>query len=68
MKLALNLSFILFALSTFNYKSYSLTNYQINQICKKEKKTSSCIKNLKMKRYNLRKGNLIEIPVIPNKR
>ena len=68
MKLALNLSFILFALSTFNYKSYSLTNYQINKICKKEKRTSSCIKNLKEKRYNLQKGNLIEIPVIPYKR
>ena len=68
MKLALNLSFILFALLTFNDKSYSLTNYQINKICKKEKRTSSCIKNLKEKRYNLQKGNLIEIPVIPNKR
>ena len=68
MKLALNLSFILFALLTFNDKSYSLTNYQINKICKKEKRTSSCIKNLKEKRYNLQKGNLIEIPVIPYKR
>ena len=68
MKLVLNLSFILFASLTFNDKSYSLTNYQINKICKKEKRTSSCIKNLKEKRYNLQKGNLIEIPVIPYKR
>ncbi len=68
MKLALNLSLIVFALLIFNNKSFSLTNYQINKICKKEKRVSTCKKILQEKRYNLQKGNLIEIPVIPYKR
>ena len=65
MKLALNLSFFLFALLTFGNKSFSLTDYQIRKICNKEKRQLSCIKNLKEKRYFLQKGNKIEIPVIP---
>tara|TARA_B100000945_G_scaffold242348_1_gene198474 strand:+ start:311 stop:520 length:210 start_codon:yes stop_codon:yes gene_type:complete len=67
MKLALNLSFFLFALLAFGNNSFSLTDYQIRKICKKEKREFSCIKNLKEKRYYLQKGNLIEIPVIPYK-
>ena len=51
----------------FVQKSFSLTNYQITQICKKEKRASTCIKNLREKRDNLEKGNLIKIPVIPYK-
>ena len=71
MKLALNLFlsfFTLFTLFTFVQKSFALTNYQIIQICKKEKKTSTCIKKLQDKRSKLQKGNLIEIPVIPHKK
>ena len=68
MKLALNLYLSLFTLFTFVQKSFSLTNYQITQICKKEKSSSTCIKKLHDKRYNLQKGNLIEIPVIPHKK
>ena len=68
MKFALNLFLTLFVLLTIHDKAFSLTNYQINKICKKEKKASTCIKNLKEKRYNLQKGKLIEIPVIPYKR
>ena len=68
MKLALNLSLTLIALLIFHDKSLSITNYQINKICKKEKRVSICEKNLQEKRQNLRKGNLIEIPVIPYKR
>ena len=68
MKLALNLSLTLFALLIFNEKSYSLTNYQINKICKEERRVSTCKKKLQEKRYNLQKGKLIEIPVIPYKR
>ena len=49
-------------------KSFSLTNYQIKRICKKEKWELTCIKNLQEKRSNLQKGNLIEIPVVPYKR
>ena len=65
MKLALNLSIILFALIIFGDKSLSLTDFQIRRICKKEKRELACIKILKEKRFNLQKGNLIEIPVIP---
>jgi len=68
MKLALNLSLSLLALFTFSDESFSLTDYQIKKICKKEKMKSTCIKNLQDKRSNLQKGNLIEIPVIPFKR
>ena len=68
MKLALNLFLTLFSLFIFNDKLLSLTNYQINKICKKEKRSVSCIKNLQQKRNNLQKGNLIEIPVLPYKR
>ena len=68
MKLALNLFLSLFVFFAFDDRSYSLTNYQIKQICKKEKRISTCIKNLKEKKYNLEKGNLIEIPVVPYKR
>ncbi len=65
MKLALNLSIFLFALVIFGDKSFSLTDFQIRKICKKEKRELACIKILKEKRINLQKGNLIEIPVIP---
>mgnify|MGYP001241353641 CR=1 FL=1 len=68
MKLALNLSFLLFTILTFGDKSLSITDYQIKKICKKEKRESICIKNLREKKYNLEKGNFIEIPVIPYKR
>ena len=68
MKLALKISLLLFVLHTFGYKSFSLTEYEIKKICKKEKRQLSCRKNLKEKRSNLQKGILIEIPVIPYKR
>ena len=67
MKLPLNLFLFLLALFIFGDKSFSLTDYQIKKICKKEKRDSTCIKNLKDKRSNLQKGYLIEIPVIPYK-
>ena len=67
MRLALNLYLSLFILFTYVEKSFSLTNYQMTQICKKQKRVSTCIKNLQEKRDNLQKGNLIEIPVIPYK-
>jgi len=65
MKLALNLSFFLFALLTFSNRSFSLNDYQIRKICSKEKRQLSCIKNLQEQRYFLQKGNPIKIPVIP---
>ena len=68
MKLALNLSLFLFVTFILVDKSYSLTDYQIKKICKKEVRVLSCIKNLQEKKVNLQKGNLIEIQVIPFKR
>ena len=67
MKLALSLSLSFFALFTLNDKSYSLTNYQITQICKKENRRSTCKNNLLEKKHNLQKGKLIEVPVKPYK-
>ena len=68
MKLALILSSFLFALFTYSDKTLSLSDYQIKKICKKIKRESTCIKNLRKKRFDLINGNLIEIPVIPHKR
>ena len=65
MKSVLKLSLFIFAIFTLSTDSSSLTDNQIKMICKSEKKKLTCIKNLKNKRYNLQKGNLIEIPVIP---
>ena len=67
MKLILKFSLLLLAMSTFSDKSFSLTEYQIRTSCAKEKKKSTCIKNLKEKKTHLQKGKLIEIPVIPYK-
>ena len=68
MKFILNFFLFIFALLMMGDKSFSLTDYKIRKICEKEKRESICIKNLKEKRSNLKKGNLIEIPVIPYKR
>ena len=68
MKFKLNLSLFLLVFFVVGDKSFSLTDYKIKKICKKEIKELICIKNLKEKRSNLNKGNLIEIPVIPYKK
>ena len=68
MKLALNFSMFLLAFFSFSNESLSLTDFQIERFCKKEKRLSFCIKNLKKKRSDLQEGKLIEIPVTPYKR
>ena len=68
MKLVLYLFMFLLAFSSFSDKSFSLTDYQIKRFCAKEKRVSLCIKNLQVKRSDLQKGKLIEIPVTPYKR
>ena len=68
MKIVFNLSLFLFTLFMFGDNSFSLTDYQIKKICKKHQREASCLRNLREKRSNLQKGNLIEIPVIPYKR
>ena len=66
MKLVLNFSMFLLIFS-FSNASFSLTDYQIKRFCKKEKRVSLCIKNLKEKRTDLQEGKRIEIPVTPYK-
>ena len=68
MKLVLNFFMFLLAFFSFSNQSFSLSDFQIKRFCAKEKRVSLCIKNLQDKRYNLQKGNLIEIPVIPHKK
>ena len=68
MRLTLKLSLFLFVFFMQGEKSISLSDYQINQICRKEKRKSICIKTLKEKNNKLQNGNFIEIPVIPYKR
>ena len=67
MKLTISLTLCLFALFIAPERSYSLTDYKIKKICKKEKKVALCIRNLQEKRFILQKGKHIEIPVIPYK-
>ncbi len=68
MKLAFKFSLFIVFLFPFVDKTLSLTDFEIKKICRKDKRKSICIKNLEVKRSNLQKGNLIEIPVIPYKR
>ena len=68
MKLLLNLFLFFLAFFSFSNESFSLTDYQIKKYCRKEKKVSSCIKELEEKRSNLKKGKFIKIPVEPYKR
>ena len=56
----------LFFLS-YSFNAFSITNSEINKICQKEANKFLCEKRLKINRYKLKKGNPIEIPVIPYK-
>ena len=66
-KSGFNIYLFLLAFFLFSNAAFSMTNYQIKRYCAKQKKVSSCIKDLQEKRSNLQKGNLIEIPVFPYK-
>ncbi len=68
MKLFFNSLLFLLVLSLFENSVYSLSDYQIKEICQKKQRKSICIKELKFKKSNLLRGNKIEIQVIPFKR
>ena len=68
MKTVINLFFLMFILFIYENKSFALTDYQIREICKKQRRKLTCIKNMQNKRFELLKGNRIKIPVIPFKR
>ena len=57
----------LVVLFSFENSSYSISDNQINKICKNKLRKATCIKNMKFKKLDLIKGNRIEIPVIPFK-
>ena len=65
MKLAFKFCLLFFSLVIYGDKSFSLSDFQIKKICKKEKRQSVCMKDLKKKRFDLENGKLIEIPVLP---
>ncbi|CAP16392.1 Conserved hypothetical protein [Prochlorococcus marinus subsp. pastoris str. CCMP1986] len=65
MKLFFNTLFFFFILFLSENSAYSLSNYQIKEICQKKTTRSTCIKKLKLRKLNLLQGNKIEIPVIP---
>ena len=46
---------------------YSLTNYEITQYCKNQKRLKECFQKMKIKKFHLKEGKAIEIPVIPYK-
>jgi len=68
MKLVLNFSIFLLAFFSFSNESLSLTDYQIKRYCTKQKRISSCMKDLQEKRSKLQEGEHIEIPVLPYQR
>ena len=68
MKLLFKTFLLLIIIFIFENSVYSLSDFQIRQICQKKSKRSACIKNLKFKKLNLLKGHQIEIPVVPYKK
>ena len=68
MKLFFNPLLFFFIIFFYVNSAYSLSNYQIKEICQKKPRRSTCIKNLQFKKLNLLKGNKIQIPVIPYKK
>ena len=68
MKLFINSFLFFLALIIFENKVLSLNDYQIREFCQKKSRRTSCIKKLREKKFNLLKGNRIEIEVIPFKK
>ena len=68
MKFLLRTFFLLSALIIYDNNVFALNDYQIREICKKQRRKSTCIKYWQNKRLNFLKGYRIEIPVIPFKR
>ena len=60
--------FIIFFSSFLNVNVYGLTNSEITQVCRKEKRIQECIREFKIRRYYLNRGKPIEIPIEPFKK
>ncbi len=68
MKSFSNTIFYFLVLFSFESSAYTMSDNRILEICKKQVRVSTCIKNLKIKKLNLLEGKRIEIPVIPYKK
>ena len=68
MKSFFNTLFYLLVLFSCEISAYAISDNRIIELCKKEVRISTCIKNLRIKKLNLLEGNRIEIPVIPFKK
>ncbi len=68
MKLIFNLLLFLSISVLYESTAYSLSDYQIREICQRKQRRLTCIKMMKLKRFNLLEGNKIEIPVEPFKK
>ena len=68
MKSLFNTLLYLLVLFSMGNSAYSLSDKQIKEICQKNFKKATCIKNLKLKKLNLIQGKRIEIPVKPFKK
>ena len=68
MKSFFNTLFSLIVLFSSEISVYAISDNRIIEICKKEARRSTCMRNLKIKKLNLLEGNRIEIPVIPFKK
>ena len=52
----------------YENSAYSISENLIKESCRRKARRATCIKDLKFKKFNLLKGNKIEIPVIPFKK
>ena len=68
MRVLLKTILLIFVILFYERNSFALSDYQIREICRKDKRKFTCIKDLQEKRLNLLKGNRIEIPVEPFKK
>ena len=68
MKSPTKIIFILFCSLFLNDKIDALTNNEIFNLCRKDDNKKECVRNLKIRRYNLYRGKPIEIPVKPFKK
>ena len=64
----LKIIIILFLSIAFSEKVKAMTNNEIIQLCKADRREQECIRKQKIRRYNLERGKPIDIPVIPYKK
>ena len=68
MKFLINVLLLLVISLLYENKVFSISDYRIKYICRKEKRRTKCINELKIKRLDLIQGKQIEIPGLPFKK